>query len=231
MPVPLRVVQRRAAPAVADAGLRSRRDQERDDLAMPVARGEVKRGPVVIVLRQISQAVVIEHLPHALHIARRSCRSQLRRSLLRRHSELRAGVAKHLRDLLVVVAQRVVEGRPVPAVAPDHRCARLEQQLDYCHVALARRDVERRTLIIVAKVCQLPAVLLQEGPDCVLVVAPSGVHEQRASVSVVRLGAQLGERREVSGHRGVGLHAPGALKRRGYAHACGGVGKGRSFRD
>ena len=179
--VPLGVVQRRAAPAVGEARLRARREQQRHHLEVAVARRQMQRGPAVVVLGQVAQRIVVQHLAHLLHVAGGGGRRQLDRRLLRRHAELTAGGAQQLRDLGVAVPQRVVERRAAPPVGAELRAVLVEQQLDDGELALRAGYVQRRALVVVAEVDEL-RLLFEHQLDRRHVRLGDGIEQGRASL-------------------------------------------------
>mmetsp|Transcript_24237 Transcript_24237/g.72887 ORF Transcript_24237/g.72887 Transcript_24237/m.72887 type:complete len:310 (-) Transcript_24237:1162-2091(-) len=150
-----RRVERRVVPAVPRLDVRAFREKQLDDLRAVLRRREVQRRARVVVARVDGGLVrrPRENVADVLDVARGGGGDEERPVV--DGAQSRARRLEHLRDVVVVVAERVVERRPAPAVGPVQLGAAAHEERDDVMVALGCRDVRRRPPVVVPEVDEL----------------------------------------------------------------------------
>mmetsp|Transcript_112279 Transcript_112279/g.290068 ORF Transcript_112279/g.290068 Transcript_112279/m.290068 type:complete len:422 (+) Transcript_112279:844-2109(+) len=168
------VLQRRAAPAVADVDVRLPRGEEGHDGEVALAGGEVQRGPHVVVAA-VRIHTKVQQLLHLDRVALRGEGAQL----TRRICELQLSVVplQQLRRSDETILQGVLHGRAPPTILQVRLSSRLQKGLEDLGHALGRGDVQRGAQVVVRDV-GLDA-LLEEFLDDLDVARAGGVRERR----------------------------------------------------
>ena len=191
-----RVVERRAAPPILGVGVGARRQQVRHHRQPPLARRQVQRRARVVVAAVDREPLLLAHLDDLRQVANRRRLDQIGRRVARLHAAAHhaARVAQRLRALVVVLPQRVVQRRAAPPVARVGLSARGQQIRDHQQPPLARGQVERGALVVVAHVerqALVSLLRLLDQPPHRLQVALGGGIDQVLGGRVRALGAGL----------------------------------------
>jgi len=159
--VAARVDQRRESHPVGSIHVRPVHDETLHDVCVALTGGKVQRCPLVVVAR-VGRDSVFEHVHELIFPPKRGVRAQEHTHFVpaeggsrrRRHNakNLPAGLAQQLLDFEVPVSTRVDQRRKSHPVGSIHVCASLDETVHDVYVALAGGEMQRCSLVVVARV-------------------------------------------------------------------------------